>query len=300
MGICRNCSIFTAFVAASLFAVAACSNNPASNNNGSAGAPGTGGDGNAAGSSNLGGASAAGGAVGAGGSPATIIDAGPLGCGSGTYAFCDDFEDGNATGWTSAEQSGSTPGDWAVASDNGPSGATTFSFQQKAVNTGHHYQYPSSPPGGPWTDQTVTAWVKPTNALGDDATKIGLCARATGSAATNSFSGYCIFLRTDGTGTNGKLQVSKKVSGSSMSSMDTSTAAVPLFAKNTWYKVKVKIVGTSPITVTGYVNDVPLIEWQEAEDAAAPLASGGPAIVTRASGTLPATANFDDVTLTSP
>jgi hypothetical protein len=85
-----------------------------------------------------------------------------------------------------------------------------------------------------------------------------------------------------------------------MASMDTSTAAVPLFLKDNWYKVKVKIVGASPVTVTAYVNDVPLLQWQEDGDASPPLTSGGPGIVTRASGALPATANFDDVTLTSP
>jgi hypothetical protein len=306
------------FTAGWLLGVVACSNNNAGGNNAAtAGSQGVGGGTNSAGANSIGGANNAGGAtsgggvsnaggsngvggtVGTGGSIA-IVDAGPLGCGSGTYAFCDDFEDGNATGWTSAEQSGSTPGDWTVATDNGPSGASTYSFQQKAVNTGHHYQYPNAPAGGPWTDQTVTAWVKPTNALGDDTAKVGVCGRVTATATSNSISGYCIFLRTDGTGTTGKLQVSKKMSGSSMASMSTSTAAVPLFAKNNWYKVKVKIVGASPVTVTGYVNDVPLIQWQEDGDASPPLTSGGPAIVTRASGTLPVTANFDDVTLTSP
>jgi hypothetical protein len=85
----------------------------------------------------------------------------------------------------------------------------------------------------------------------DDTTKVGVCGRVTSTTAANSLSGYCIFLRTDGTGTTGKLQVSKKVSSGSMASMDTSTAAVPLFAKDTWYKVKLKVVGTSPVTVTG-------------------------------------------------
>lgn len=300
------------FTAGWLLGVVACSNNNTSgNNSATAGSQGLGGGGaegggtstaganSVAGANNGGGSSGIGGAVGTGGSIA-IIDAGPLGCSSGTYAFCDDFEDGNATGWTSAEQSGSTPGDWSVATDNGPSGATTYSFQQNAVNTGHHYQYPNAPAGGPWTDQTVTAWVKPTNALGDDTAKVGVCGRVTATAASNSLSGYCIFLRTDGTGTTGKLQVSKKISGSSMASMDTSTAAVPLFAKDNWYKVKVKIVGASPVTVTGYINDVPLLEWQEDGDASPPLTSGVPGLVTRASGTLPVTANFDDVTLTSP
>ena len=286
-----------------LLALAACS----SNGNNSPGSQAAGGSINSAGSSSTGGSTSGGGGSSVGGTVATggsttaaIVDAGPLGCGSGSYAFCDDFEDGNATGWTSAEQSDSTPGDWNVATDTGPSGATTYSFQQKATNTGHHYQYPNAPAGSPWNDQTVTAWIKPTNALGDDTDKVGLCGRVTATAANNSLSGYCIFLRADGTGTTGKIQVSKKVSGSSMASMDTSTQSVPLFAKDTWYKVKVKISGTSPVTVTGYVNDVPLIVWQDAEDATAPLTSGGPAIVTRASATLPATANFDDVTLTSP
>ena len=235
--ICPNMALFTAVL---LFGAAACSNDAPGNSNASAGSPGVGGGASSAGSNNLGGSGGLGGAnsgggnVATGGSSVTMVDAGPLGCGSGNYAFCDDFEDGNATGWTSAEQSDSTPGDWNVASDNGPSGAPTYSFQQTAVNTGHHYQYPNAPAGSPWNDQTVTAWVKPTNALGDDATKVGVCGRVTATSAANSLSGYCIFLRTDGTGTTGKLQVSKKVSGSSMASMDTSTAAVPLFAKDTW------------------------------------------------------------------
>jgi hypothetical protein len=223
----------------------------------------------------------------------------PAGCSGSVYAFCDDFEDGNANGWTQMEQSGSTPGNWMVASDTGHDGAPTHDFRQTATTTGYHYQYPSAASGGPWADQTVTAWLKLTAPIGDDNTKVGVCARVTSTSATNSLSGYCVFLRADGAG-GGKVQVSKKVSGSSMASQTTSTTNVPSFAVGTWYKVTVKAIGTSPVTISGLVNDVPLILWQDdTTDAGAPLMSGYPAIVTRAASTMPATANFDDVSVTA-
>ena len=143
--------------------------------------------------------------------------------------------------------------------------------------------------------------IKPTNALGDDTDKVGLCGHVTATAANNSLSGYCIFLRADGTGTTGKIQVSKKVSGSSMAWMDTSTQSVPLFCQG--HMVQSETQDFRHVSGDGYrirQRCTLLIVWQDAEDATAPLTSGGPAIVTRASATLPATANFDDVTLTSP
>jgi hypothetical protein len=217
-------------------------------------------------------------------------------CASGTYAFCDDFEDGDSVGWTQAEQSSGTPGNWLVAADTGRASTPTFDFQQLATNTGHHYQFPSAAAGGPWGDQTVTAWVKPTSAIGDDTYKVGVCARVTGTTGS-TLAAYCLFLRT--TATSGVLQVGKKVSGGSMGSQTTSSTGVPLFAVGTWYKVTIRVSGSTTVTVTGSINDTPLVVWTD--PAATPvLTSGYPGLVTRASGTQPATANFDDVTLTSP
>jgi hypothetical protein len=264
----------------------------------------------ATGGSDTGGTVATGGAVATGGTAATGGSAGATGgttstggssslCG-GTFLLSDDFEDGNAIGWSAVEQTPSTPGTWAVTTDTGHAGSSTFDFQQTASTTGYHYQYPSGATCGPWGDQTVNAWVKPTSALGDDTCKVGVCARMASTDGTNTnLSGYCLFLRTDGSTVNGTLQVSKKVPSGSMSSLKTWTTNVPLFAVGTWYKVTIKVSGSAaPVTVTGLINDVQIGVWPDSTTPV--IATGYPGLATRMSGTAPATANFDDVTVTSP
>ena len=233
-----------------------------------------------------------------------IVDA-PSGCTAG-QAFCDDFQDGNTDGWTAIEQTTSTAGTWGVGSDTGPNGAMTQTVQQTAMTANHHYFVASGATGGPWGDQTVTAWVKPTGAIADDTMKVGICARMSSTDGSNTqLSGYCVFLRADGTAPSGRLQLSRKLpgAGESITSMAQQTTGLPLFASGTWYKVGLKVAG-SPAKVTVLLNDAAVFEWTDPADGGMPAnPTGYPGLVTRrstAATTMPVTANFDDVTLTSP
>ncbi len=239
----------------------------------------------------------------------TAMDAAAGGCPS-PFLFCDDFEDGNATGWTALEQTTSTSGTWMTLTENGHTGASTVDFQGTGGATSYHYDYPSvTAAGGPWADQTVSAWVKPTvTALSGDSDKAGVCARfstsGTGSAANTNTSAYCLFIRSDGNATSGRLQLSKKITGGSLSgvpnvaSASTTTssfppATIPLFVLDTWYKLTLQVTGTDAVVLTASINDVPLLQIT---DTTAPLlTSGGPAVVLR--GT---TASYDDLRISSP
>jgi hypothetical protein len=67
---------------------------------------------------------------------------------------------------------------------------------------------------------------------------------------------------------------------------------VPAFPVGSWYKVTLKASGTSTVTLTGYVNDVQLIQ---ATDSTTPFTTGYPALTTRG-----AQAQFEDISLSSP
>src|SRR5204863_780992 len=117
-------------------------------------------------------------------------------------------------------------------------------------------------------------------------------ARFTSGGTSANTSGYCLFIRSDGAPsgapTTGKLQISKKPLGGSLGTLgSTPTTGVPLFAIGGWYKVTLKVTGTSPVTLTGSINDVQLAVVQDAADV---FTSGGPAVITRG-----AQASFDDV-----
>lgn len=282
-----------------------------------------------AGGAETGGAETAGAATGGAGGAAPF-------CLGGTYAFCDDFEDGDSNGWVAINQTSSTAGTWAVATDTGSDGNSTLDFQETDVTsadgkTGYHYQLASGAGAGPRADQTVTVWINLTTPVGADTNKVGICARMSATSNNNStLIGYCLFLRTDTSG-NGVLQLSRKqlntaatpannfntVSGSS----NPSGGTIPSFAVGTWYKVALKVAdvpdgdGGTAVTLTGYVNDVALITVTDAgvapDDAGVGtppvLTAGYAAVVTRsavpaadAGAAIPTAANFDNVTVTSP
>ena len=259
----------------------------------------TGGSEATGGSPATGGNAATGGDMGTGGSSSI----GPF-CTQGSYAFCEDFEDSNAVGWSRYDQTTNAAiTTYVVGSESGYDGATTWDFQQTATSfAGHHYEVADSFGKGPWTDQTVTAWVKPNTAVAQDNTKFGICARMSGTNAT-ALSGYCLFLQVDGTTGAGRLQLSKKANAASVANMIVSTfAALPGFAVGTWYNIGIQVVGTTSVTITGYVNGVSYITFTDASPVAA---SGYPALVTRqasVSGVVqpPALASFDNVTLIVP
>jgi hypothetical protein len=223
------------------------------------------------------------------------------GC-SPPYVFCDNFEDGNATGWSAFEQTAATPGVWSVvAGDSDRTGAPTSDYQQTGTATTYHYQYASVTPGGqPLGDQTVSVWLKPTmNLLGGDANKIGICARLTSDGTNANTSGYCLFIRADGATVNGvtggRLQVSKKAPGGGIATLGsaTFTANVPAFALNVWHNITLQVSGASPVTLTCFVDGVQRCQLQ---DTTAPLlTTGGPGLIARA-----AQGAFDDVAVSSP
>jgi len=238
----------------------------------------------------------------------TTTDAAASSCPS-PFLFCDDFEDGNSTGWAPVDQ-GSPAGTWTTLTETGHAGTPTVDFQGTGVSTSYHYQYPAvTAVAGPWGDQTVSVWVKPTvTALSGDNDKAGVCARfttsGTGTAANTNANGYCLFIRSDTTSTNGRLQLSKKITAGTLSgvpnvstnSTTTSTfppATIPLFMLDTWYKLTLQVSGTDAVVLTASINDIPL--FQITDTTAPLLTSGGPAVVLR--GT---TASFDDLRVSSP
>jgi hypothetical protein len=125
--------------------------------------------GSSAGGKNAGGSagSSAGGTSGASGTAgASTGGSGNAMCGA-SVVFCDDFEDGNSTGWT---KSGGT---WSVIDDAGDS-----------VYQGGNASEESYAGEAAWTDQTVEANVKVASFGGtSDSYRAGIMARHSGSSA---------------------------------------------------------------------------------------------------------------------
>jgi len=236
----------------------------------------------------------------------TTIDASAGGCPS-PFLFCDDFEDGNATGWTALEQTTATPGTWMTLTETGHAGASTIDFQGTGASTSYHYEYPSvTAAGGPWGDQTVSVWIKPTvTALSSDNNKVGVCARFSTAGNNTTTNAYCLFLRSDAGATTGRLQLSKKVGTGSLTGLLSTTtssfppATIPLFALDTWYKVTLQVSGSTSVVLTASINDVALAtvtdQGTAVDGGVSVLATGGPAVILR--GT---TASFDDLRISSP
>jgi hypothetical protein len=70
------------------------------------------------------------------------------------------------------------------------------------------------------------------------------------------------------------------------------TSNVPALTAGSWYKVTLKASGSSTVTLTGYINDVQLIQTT---DSTTPFTSGYPALTTRG-----AQAQFEDIFVSSP
>jgi hypothetical protein len=123
--------------------------------------------------------------------------------------------------------------------------------------------------------------------------KPGACVRFTGNGSQAASTGYCLYLRSDGISGGGRLQMMEKLSGTANpAGLLEATTNVPAIAIGTWYKLTLKASGTSTVTLTGYVNDVQLIQ---VTDSATPFATGYPALTTKG-----AAAQFEDVSLSSP
>ncbi len=211
-------------------------------------------------------------------------------CENPAYAYCEDFEDGNATGWT--ELNPGTPANWSVVSSAAPVfPASDVFFQSVSTDLDFRFNYASGAAGGPWGDQTVTAWIKPTvyeGGAGGVNHKVGICARFTNGGSQLNSTGYCLYLRPDGISGGGRLQMMEKPAGAANAAgLLEVTTNVPAFPVGSWYKVTLKATGTSTVTLTGYINDVQLIQ---VTDSTLPFMTGYPGLAAKG-----AQAQWDDI-----
>jgi len=243
---------------------------------GTGGLPGTGGLVVTGGAKGTGGVTISGGASGAGGLPATggasgsggvvAIDAGT----PGTLLFSDDFETGNAGRWTP-----DTAADWAVVTDD------TYVYEQSVDMTTSGRWIVSSAGDTPWADVAVEARVKflAVSTTTGIVSGAGVCARL-----RDSGNFYTAELLADST-----LMIRRRTGttpGGTSSVTVAAAVSVPV-AVNTWYRLRLVIVGQ---TLKAYVDDVLLLNGTDAS-----LTSGRVGV-----GTYMAKAAFDDVRVTAP
>ena len=140
--------------------------------------------------------------------------------------FSDDFDDGNATGWT---KSG---GSWSVVTDGSPA------YRQSSTGANAKAQAGDLA----WTSYTVSARVKPTQ-FGATSRSTGIAARAT--SMTNY---YALVLVGDNS------VALRRVAGGTETTLATAvTGVVP----GTWYTLALTVAGTS---LTGFVDGVPRVQ----------------------------------------
>ncbi len=143
---------------------------------------------------------------------------------SATTLFSDNFDDGNATGWSA------TSGTWSVVSDSG-----SYVYYQSSTNEGRTSAGSSS-----WTNYSVEARVKVDNFNGSN--RAYVCGRWKDA---NNF--YCVSLYNSSGGT---IEIRKKVNGSTTNLATLTNVGL---SAGTWYTVKLAMNGTS---LTAYLNGV--------------------------------------------
>jgi hypothetical protein len=224
-------------------------------NGGTGGATGGAGGGGGTGGGTGGSGGSTGGAGGGGGTGGSVPE-----CGITGFVFCDDFEDGDAAGWT---KSGGT---WTVVDDAGNSAYEGGASEES-------YAGPSL------TDQTVQARVKVLQMNTGNSYRAGIIARLSGSS---NF--YTLQVAGDDT-----LSIRKSTS------VVSGCAAVPVGVTVTdWFTLKLEVSGAaSAVSLRGYVNDELKLTCTHTSG----LAAGQPGIVTYGSGTR---ARFDDVRVSTP
>jgi hypothetical protein len=212
------------------------------------------------GGSSSGGGGAGGGGSGAGGSGSAVCDNG--------VAFCDDFEDQNANGWT---KSGGT---WTVVQD-----AADWVY---AGGNGSEEAYAGD---GAWTDQTIEANVKVVSFGGtSDSYRAGIMARR------SSGSNFYVFAL----GGDGKLTLRKSTSTPSGSTGACAALAAGVDTTG-WFTLKMAVTGNAgSVRIQTFINDQPK---HDCTTTSSPLTQGQVGVLTYGSGTV---AHFDDVTVTTP
>jgi hypothetical protein len=240
---------------------------------GSAGSTGgsTGGSaGSAAGSGGSSGATTSGGtsgsSAGGSGNTAGTSNAGSSGGPPTGALFFDDFEDGSASDWISADDEGTPITGWSIVADG------SSVFKQGSASSD-----PSWSIGGDvsWTDQIVEVKIK-FDDVPDESAAALVAARFT------SFDSY-YYLEIRG---DGGIKIRKRVDGST-GDVTRYDPDVPLTG-NTWYTVGIGAVGT---TLTAYFGGVPVAMGTDSD-----LARGGIGIGTAEE----AVVAFDDVSVTAP
>jgi len=144
------------------------------------------------------------------------------GSASAATLFSDNFDDGNADGWS---KSG---GEWSVVTDGSPT------FQQSKIDSELARQFAGS---SSWTNYTVQARVKPL-AFGSPTPFVGIAARSTGATTM-----YRLVL------TNGNRAELQAHNGSSVTVIGGANLTV---STNTWYTLRITATGTS---ISGFVNN---------------------------------------------
>ena len=186
----------------------------------------------------------------------------------GTWAFCDNFETGNGSGWNVRQgpvQNFTVVPDGSKVYRQGDTSASQLYISQAQV-------------GMAWLDSTVEANLKPLSFSSSSAT-VSLWGRY--DATWNADCGYYVSLRGDG-----KLALGKRVAG--VSTAIGSPVAVPGgIATGTWYDVKLDIQGT---TLKAYVNNTQLLTQTDSS-----CTSGSVGV-----GSTGASFESDDVRVTAP
>ena len=139
----------------------------------------------------------------------------------GDVVFSDDFNDGNANGWSTQY------GSWSVVQDSG-----SYVYYQSSTNEGRTYTGSSS-----WANYAVQARVKVDNFNGSN--RAYVCARYKDG---NNYYAASLYNRNGGT-----LEIRRKVGGSSK----TLTSKNYSLSTGTWYTVKLVVNGNK---IDMYVN----------------------------------------------
>jgi len=186
-------------------------------------------------------------------------------CSQPGFAFCDDFEDGNASGWV---PSGGT---WTVSTDG------SFVYQ------GGNGSFQSAAGSTSWTDISLQARIKLVSFGGTSASyRAGLVARYNGSS-----NDYVVAL--DATGSLVLLHGMSAVSGATGTCGSIFVGAVI----GTWYTLRLDVTGPlGNVTLKTYLNGTP---EHSCVTTSSTSANGEIALTTVGTGTK---ASFDDVNVT--
>jgi len=224
--------------------------------------------GGAAGTTGSGGTGMAGaaGASGRGGSGGAAGGGGASGSGCPGYAFCDDFQDGDATGWTPIG------GTWSVVTDGG------------SVYRGANGSTNSITGAATWTDQTVEARVKVVQFANMKAgSRGGIIARY---ANANSFYAFV----QDGTGAL-RLLMNSDVPDSHTGTCGKIDANL---AAGSWHTLKLVVSGATTVRMQTFLDGAPI---HDCTSTAGTVAAGSVGAYVYGANTI---VEFDDLKVSTP